>query len=206
MWLCHKLPPLVRSFPKNVTQAPGINRLTSDSAILDDGRAMKIDVLALCTGYKYSFPFLSPECRCCVTEDERVVPLYKHLIHTHYTSLSFIGLTKVIVPFPAFHCQVLFVLAVLSGKLELPSEEEMEDDTKRDFEWRISKGFPPTAAHTMASWQWDYNDELAKLAGFEPIPPVVKKLSEYCHAEREVNTKYRDSNFHLCNREEFIIL
>lgn len=206
MWLCHKRPPLVRPFPENVTQTPGINRLTRDSAILDDGQVVKVDVLALCTGYLYSFPFLSPECGCIVTKDQRVVPLYKHLIHTHYTSLSFIGMTKVIVPFPAFHCQVLFVLAVLSAKLQLPSEEEMEDDTKKDYEWRISKGLPPKAAHTMAKWQWDYNDELASLAGVEPLPPVLRKLNDYCHKQRETKGNYREDNYHLCNREEFILL
>lgn len=206
MWLCHKHPPLVRSFPENVMQGPGIDRLTRDSAILDDGQAVKVDVLALCTGYMYLFPFLSPECRCGVTEDQRVVPLYKHLIHTHYTSLSFIGLTKTIVPFPAFHCQVLFVLAVLSAKLQLPSEEEMEDDRERDFKWRISKGYLPRAAHTMASFQWDYNDELLTLAGFEPLPPVLKKLNEYCHVLREIDVNYREKSFRLCNREEFIHL
>lgn len=98
------------------------------------------------------------------------------------------------------------MLAVLSAKLQLPSEEEMEDDRERDFKWRISKGYLPRDAHTMASFQWDYNDELLTLAGFEPLPPVLKKLNEYCHVLREIDVNYREKSFRLCNREEFIHL
>ena len=43
---------------------------------------LEMDTILLCTGYHYTFPFLSPECGVNVSEDERVTPLWKHLTHT----------------------------------------------------------------------------------------------------------------------------
>lgn len=75
------------------------------SVVLEDDTVLDVDVLVLCTGYCYSFPFLDG---CGVSvEDERVYPLYKHLIHAEHPTLAIVGLCKVIVPFPQFHCQVM---------------------------------------------------------------------------------------------------
>lgn len=208
VWLCHRGPFLKTPLPENVTQAPGIKEVTNnDSAILDDGQILKnLDVIAFCTGYLYSFPFLSEDCRCTVTEHQRVMSLYKHLVHSHFTTLSFIGILKSIVPFPAYHSQVQFVLAALSGQMKLPKEEEMEDDIKKDFEWRMSQGMPLNAAHTMGGLQWDYYDHLAHLAGFECMPPVFRKLYSCCHELIVENILvYRKHNFSLLSNEEYTI-
>ena len=38
--------------------------------------------------------------------DRQVRPLYKHLIHTEYQRMAFVGLPTVVLPFPLFHKQV----------------------------------------------------------------------------------------------------
>lgn len=133
--------------------------------------------------------------------------LYKHLLHSHFTTLSFIGILKSICPFPAYHSQVQFVLAALSGQMRLPTEEEMEEDIKKDFEWRRSQGMPLNAAHTMGALQWDYYDQLAHLAGFERLPSVFRKLYSCCHELIAKNILvYRKHNFSLLSKEEYTTL
>ena len=57
------------------------------------------------SGYEFVFPFLSAECGVSVV-DRQVRPLYKHIIHTEYQRMAFIGLPTVVLPFPLFHKQV----------------------------------------------------------------------------------------------------
>jgi hypothetical protein len=61
-------------------------------------------------GYKFDFPFLTPECKVRI-EGRRVMPLYKHLIHTELPTICFVGLPFKVLPFPLFHFQVIdFIL------------------------------------------------------------------------------------------------
>lgn len=178
--------------------------MLSNSVILKDETELQVDAILFCTGYRYNVSFLSSGCQVNV-EDERVTPLYKHIIHTKYPSLSIIGLCKHICPFPQFHCQVLFVLAALTGKMVLPSREEMEKDIERDFRWRTEeKGMPTRYAHTMGDLQWKYNDELARLAGFKPVPRVIKSLYDCIHEHKVKNlAQYKMRRFELKSDREF---
>ena len=204
VYICHRRPQLVSPFPPNVEQkVGGIKSLTEKGFIGEDGKFTEIDVLLLCTGYKYDFPFLTSECSVS-TDDERVVPLYKHIIHIDWPTLSFIGIPKVICPFPLFDCQIQFVLAVENGRMKLPTQEEMYCDMQKDFERRLENGFPVRHAHHMGKLQWGYNDELAKLADFAPIPRVVGKLYDHVHHFRVTDLPgYKRKNFEIIDTENF---
>lgn len=181
--LSHNKPRLITPLPPNVGQQVGIERLTKDSVVFLNGEEEKIDTLVFCTGYRYKFPFLSESCDIHI-EDERVTPLYKHIIHTKFPTLSFIGICKVICPFPQFDQQVQLVLATLDGTLKLPSQKEMNRDIQEDFERRLAEGLPPRYAHTMGPRQWGYNDSLAEIGQFEPIPRAVQMLYDEVHDTR----------------------
>lgn len=201
--MSHNKPPLLTALPNNVAQVTGIRQLGVKSVTFQDGREEDIDIVLFCTGYHYDFPFLTPECEIHI-EDERITPLYKHLIHTNYPSLSIIGIGKVIVPFPQFHVQVKFVLSILEGTLKLPSQEEMNQDTKADFEKRLSEGLPPRHAHHMGPRQWGYNDDLSSIGQFDFIPSVVQKLNDYIHHYRGENLiGYKNYNYELVDSDTF---
>lgn len=61
--------------------------------------------ILIITGYEYTFPFLNKDCNVMI-EDNVVKPLYKHLIHSMFPSLAFIGIPFQICPFPLFDFQV----------------------------------------------------------------------------------------------------
>ena len=203
VYLSHKRNSLKSQCPDNVELKPGIQCLKDHAVVFQGGEEKEIDSLVLCTGYRYEFPFLSEDCKLDVT-DERVTPLYKHLLHTQFPSLSFIGVCKVICPFPLFHMQVLLAMGVLDGSVELPSKEEMDEDIEADFRKRLELGLPWRYAHHMRERQWDYNDELAAIVKCDPIPKVVSKLYVHVEVDRSTNVlNYKKKNYVLTGAETF---
>ena len=204
--LSHNKPRLVTPFPQNVSQQTGIERLTKDSVVFLNGEEEKIDTLMLCTGYRYKFPFLSKSCDIHI-EDERVTPLYKHIIHTKFPTLSFIGICKVVCPFPQFDQQVQLVLASLDGTLKLPNQDDMDRDIQEDYKRRLAEGLPHRYAHTMGTRQWEYNDSLAKIGHYEPIPRAIQVLYDYVH-ETRVNDlpNYKKRLYELTEDDSFKII
>ncbi len=207
VYLGHRKAPLKSILPANIHQVAAIREVKETSIILEDNSELEIDILLFCTGYHFTFPFLTPQCEVSAT-DERVVPMYKHLIHTKHTTLAFIGLCKLTCPFPQFDCQVRFFLASLDGSMVLPTKQEMDEDVQRDFEWRLSQGFPRRHAHHMGPLQWAYNDDLAVLAKFQRIPRNVQKLYDYIHHVRSVDiTGYKNKKIiAISGTDEFKVI
>ena len=165
---------------------------------------MTIDTLIFCTGYNYTYPFLKKNNLIQVSKDERVTPLYHHLISTEHSTLSFIGIPKVICPFPLYDCQVRFVLAMLTGTLTLPSKDDMNLSIKKDYTERLASGMPPRYSHHMGPRQWGYNDMLAEEAGFKKIPSVVQRLYEAVFVERATKlAEYKTMNYRLIDENSF---
>jgi hypothetical protein len=130
--------------------------------------------------------------------------LYQHIISPDFPSLSFIGIPKVVVPFPLFHCQVLFVISGLTGSVPLPSKAEMLAEIERDYQQRLSAGLPPRYAHHMDDRQWGYNHHLAALGKFERLPGVLRKLYDFVHDERRATLMtYKKMQFAVTGEEEF---
>ena len=201
--ISHEKNPIESQLPANVTQERGVKAMTRDSVIYKDGTEEKADVLMLCTGYRYSFPYLSDECAVKI-KDERITPLYKHIIHTKYPTMSFIGMCKIICPFPQFDTQVRFVMSTLDGSQVLPSTGEMDLDTTDDFTRRLSEGLPTRYAHFMGPKQWGYNDTLAKLAGFDPIPRAIQNLYDEVHRTRVKDLpNYKNKHYRITGEETY---
>merc|ERR1719469_1220871 len=136
-------------------QIKGIETCTGANTFsLVDGDSLSCDVLVLCTGYEYSFPFLSPGCDVTV-HNRQVKPLYKHLIHTTHPSLCFIGIPVQILPFPQFNLQVQLFVNSLLGKVKLPSKEKMDQDTEKEHQWKANElGKQQKHFHKMGDLQW----------------------------------------------------
>jgi Flavin-binding monooxygenase-like len=85
-----------------------------------------VDHVLLCTGYLYSFPFLSSLLPPAVTADgNRPSNLFQHIFYYPRPTLTFIGLPQKIIPFPLSEAQAAVIARVYSGRLQLPSLSEM---------------------------------------------------------------------------------
>ncbi|OCT90590.1 flavin-containing monooxygenase FMO GS-OX-like 4 [Xenopus laevis] len=136
-----------------------------------------------------------------------IPPLYRHLIHARYPTLCFIGACKIVVPFPLFNCQVLFFLAVLEGKCQLPPPNKMLSESREELKKHLRDGLPLKYLHRLEREQWRYNHCLAETAGFEPLPPVLQSIYETCRSFRKADpTSYRGLNFQVLSKDQFRII
>lgn len=85
-----------------------------------------IDSIVFCTGYLYSFPFLETLQPPVITDGSRTLHAYQHLFYTSQPTLVFPVLTQKVIPFPTSEVQSSVFARVWSGRLSLPSKEEMD--------------------------------------------------------------------------------
>ena len=200
IYLSHENSQLKLKLPGHIKQLPSIKEIIdSETVLFRDGGIRRADALLFCTGYKYTFPFLSPSCEVTVdTKGKRIRSLYKHIFHTNFPSLVFIGIPAIVCPFPLISLQSRAVTAVFGGKSPLPTRELMEADIEKELLNRTAQGWPERHAHRFAEKQWDYNASIAELAGCENLSPVVRLLYEHSWRQRTFNTiGYRREDFCL---------
>lgn len=90
-----------------------------------------IDAIIFCTGYLYSFPFLSELDPPVIKDGSRTLHAYKHFFNIQHPTLVFPVLNHKVIPFPFAENQSAVFARVWSGRLSLPSKEEM-------YEWETS--------------------------------------------------------------------
>ncbi|XP_041048545.1 flavin-containing monooxygenase FMO GS-OX-like 2 isoform X1 [Carcharodon carcharias] len=196
--------PISSPLPPNFLQVKGLNRFSETGVICNDGMEYPADTFMFCTGYNYSFPFLGKEVGLKV-KDHRITPLYKHIVHTTFPTLFFIGLCKTVCPFPLFHNQVTFVLASLDGTYKLPSKAEMDAVTEHEYQSSLQSGSPHRHFHKLDSLQWSYIAELAHLSKTEPIPPVTRDLYEANRKLRKQDLQnYKRFNYKIVSHDTWI--
>ncbi|EEP79044.1 hypothetical protein UREG_03890 [Uncinocarpus reesii 1704] len=84
-----------------------------------------IDAIVFCTGYLYSFPFLSTLKPPVVEDGSRTLHVYEHLFYIEHPTLVFPILNQKVIPFPIAEAQSAVFARVLAGRLTLPSKETM---------------------------------------------------------------------------------
>lgn len=187
----------------NLVQKSDVKRFTESGAEFSDGSHEYFDEILYCTGYRTTFPFLSVDCGL-LCENNYVRPLFKHCLNINQPSMAIIGLTSKAPTIPVFDLQVRFCLTFMTGRKVLPSKDEMLTDTKREMEENRDKGMKESTAHFLGSFQGRYYNDLASLAGIEPIKPVMLKIYQESHRTKEDDfMSYQDYNFTVVDDENF---
>lgn len=191
-------------FPENVVQKPDIKYITKDGVVFDDDTFEKFDVIFYCTGYRYTFPFLSVDCG--ISADENYVrPLYKHCLNINRPTMALIGLPFYVCASQMFDLQVRFCIKFISGQKELPSREEMLTQTKKEMDERWAKGYKRRQAHMMGPEQGNYYEDLARTADIEPIKPVMTKLhNESSKRFNDDLINFRNDIYKIIDDENYI--
>ncbi|PVH92764.1 FAD/NAD(P)-binding domain-containing protein [Periconia macrospinosa] len=119
------------SSPSNLTPVPEITSLDPATRTLhfaDNTTSSDIDSIVFCTGYLYSYPFLTSLTPPAITtEGVRTTNTYQHIFYHPCPSLAFLTLPQRIVPFPVAEAQAAYVARVFAGRLGLPTRGEMEE-------------------------------------------------------------------------------
>ncbi|KAK3170395.1 hypothetical protein Dsin_000173 [Dipteronia sinensis] len=178
----------------NMWHHPMIESAHKDGTVVfRNGNVVLADVILHCTGYKYNFPFLDTNGNVTV-DDSCVGPLYKHVFPPVFAPwLSFVGLPWKVVPFPLCELQCKWIAGNLSGRLALPSQEEMMEDVKAFYSKLEASGIPKRYTHNMASYQFDYDDWLAEQSGSPGIEEWRKQMyNAVSKKKRDGPETYRD--------------
>ena len=95
-------------------------------------------------------------------------------------------------------------MRTLDGSVTLPSKEEMDEETEREFQKRLAMDMPPSYAHSMGSLQWDYFAELADCLGLKRLPPVVRMVYDYVADRRKEDVMhYKTESYTLLGHGNF---
>ncbi|XP_017888392.1 flavin-containing monooxygenase FMO GS-OX3-like isoform X1 [Ceratina calcarata] len=205
IYLSHNLPKPVDSvMAKNVEQRPGIQSVQGNVFIFNDGSMAEVDSFIYCTGYEFTYPFMSTKVEMR-TENNQVEPFYKHLIHIDYPSLFVMGLPAIVIPFPMFHIQAQYILAILEGFIKLPSAKQMREASEAEKRDLLNQGIPLRHITKLKERQWAYYDEMAKAANVRGFPPVIKKIYDHSNAMRELDfTTYKNYQYRIIDDENFV--
>ena len=130
------------------------------------------DAVIMATGYKVTFPFLSQE---ILPVKENKIRLYKyqfipHLRHPH--TLAFISLIQPIgAILPIGELQSRWFSLLMTGKLSLPTRDQMERDIDRKLKANKVRYYE-SERHTIQVDWLPFMDELASEIGAKP--PLLK--------------------------------
>lgn len=190
-----------------ISVKPGISKLTPTGAIFVDGTEKNFSTIIYCTGYKYTFPFLSADCGIRL-EDNHVQPLYKHVININHPTMALIGVPFYCIPTQMMDLQARFCMKYFTSELKLPPRDEMLRDMEADIENRRHRGLPKKWMHKLSEdFQTKYYEDLAKTAGLQPIRPVIMALFEESMRRRLASVQhYREDDFEVINDDEFRVL
>uniref|UniRef100_A0A915MAQ1 Flavin-containing monooxygenase n=1 Tax=Meloidogyne javanica TaxID=6303 RepID=A0A915MAQ1_MELJA len=153
-----------------------INYIDEYCVYTKDGRCYQVDVIILCTGYSFGFPFIKPTGLVPVTEDNQV-DLYKLILPPSPSAkgLAVIGLVQPIGSVsPIAEMQARWVTSILAkGLNSLPNEAKMREEIVCRRE-RMRRQYFESAKHTIQVQYLPYMDELAEQIGCSP--PNIKKI------------------------------
>ncbi|XP_022857925.1 flavin-containing monooxygenase FMO GS-OX5-like, partial [Olea europaea var. sylvestris] len=161
----------------NTWQHSKIERVYESGEVsFQDGASVHADIILHCTGFNYDFPFL--ETNGIVTvDDRRVGPLYKHVFPPKLSpTLSFIGIPYAVVVFHMVEFQARWVASVLSGKVLIPSEEEMLIDIEKHYQHMEEAGRPKYQTHSLHFDEFGYLDWLAAQVGEPGMDEGLKEI------------------------------
>ncbi|KAI9758422.1 MAG: hypothetical protein M4579_003051 [Chaenotheca gracillima] len=157
---------------------PEIKRFIPEEKALEfvNGRVEHdIDFILICTGYFYSYPFLSSLEPPPVSDGVRTEHVFKHLFYDHNPTLAFVAVPQKILPFPISEAQAAVIARVWAARVRLPSARDMDS-----WEGELIKEHGSGKAFQVLTFPRDVNyvNDLSAWAmraepqGFDKNPPV----------------------------------
>ncbi|QIB52123.1 NAD(P)-binding domain-containing protein [Pseudomonas sp. OIL-1] len=144
--------PMGFEFPDNWEEKPLLLRVDGNTAYFKDGTSRRIDAIVLCTGYLHHFPFLDESLRLKTNNRLWPLDLYQGAVWENNPKLFYLGMQDQWYTFNMFDAQAWYVRDVLLGRIALPDQTAMRQDSQA---WREREEALDTD-ESMIEFQGDY--------------------------------------------------
>ena len=124
----YRTAPMGYKWPDNWEEKPLLTEVNKNTVTFGDGSQKEIDAIILCTGYLHHFPFMEEKLR--LRTENRLAPkdLYKTVVWQHNPKLLYLGMQDQWYTFNMFDAQAWYARDVIMGRIDLPSQAEMNAD------------------------------------------------------------------------------
>lgn len=206
IWSHHLEKPPALPLGDNVKQKSDVMEITEKGAFFNDNTYQDFNIIVYCTGYKYTFPFLSVDCGITVKENY-ISPLFKHCLNINHPTMGLLGLPNAICPNQMFDLQARFCLTFMMKRKVFPTKDEMLQRLARDEADRNERGFGNKKGHILGpDLHEEYCASLADIAEIEPIKPVINKMFAKCIFNLINHTAvFREDIYEVINDDNFIV-
>ncbi|ODV76946.1 flavin-containing monooxygenase [Suhomyces tanzawaensis NRRL Y-17324] len=129
-----------------IVDVPDIVNFDAETKTLElkDGSKLEgVGIVIFATGYLKSFPFLdqlNKTDKPLLTDGHRLHGIYEHILLYNYPNLAIIGIARYVLPTRAAETQGCWLSKIWSGKVALPSIEEMKKWEIEEAERRGGNG------------------------------------------------------------------
>ncbi|KAJ9308477.1 hypothetical protein DTO217A2_1970 [Paecilomyces variotii] len=171
--------PVIRSgFIENINAGrikplrAGIEEVTATGLTLTSGETLGVDAIILCTGYDIEYPVIPEDCyrskHSEFIDSPNSVHLYRLTVPPRHPTLFIMGVFELPGPIqPAVELQARWTTAVLTGRIVLPSPEQMSKSIASS-EKRRAKQWVKSDRHAVSVHFLPYCDSLADDLGVAP--------------------------------------
>jgi cation diffusion facilitator CzcD-associated flavoprotein CzcO len=157
-----------------------LKSFTEKGLLLSNGQEVDADIVVLSLGSeKPRLPFMPAKYREMLEKEEDGPQLYRHMIHPAIKNLAFAGFNHGFMHIPAAEVGVLWLCALLSGDIQLPSTEQMKKSITKIQAWkRQNIAYEPSRACAVNTRYQQYIDTLLKDLRINPYRKMPNFLAE----------------------------
>ena len=170
----HRTAPMGYNWPDNWKEVPLLQKVQKNTATFLDGSTADVQTIILCTGYLHHFPFMAEELKLKTNNRLYPVNLYNGVVWVPNPKLMYLGMQDQWYTFNMFDAQAWYARDIIMGRLDVPSEEEMQT---RIAVWRDEEDSLPDdygaiefqgkyTRHLMAKTDYPYFDIKASNQAF----------------------------------------
>lgn len=147
-----------------------VERFTTDGLELANGESLGLDMVISATGWQTDFSFISPDTWARLESGDDGFYLYRHIMNPNLPGLFFVGRASTVSSISTYSLQARWLVNAVTGKLQLPSAENMRRNIQEMKAWKQSwMPFSPARSARLIAHTQHYHDELVKDLGVSPL-------------------------------------
>ena len=147
-----------------------ISHFTPHGIALKDGSELSVNCVVFATGWKSEYPYLSPEVRKVLGNDDDGFYLYRHILHPQLPNLAFIGRVNAFSNIFTYSIQARWLAECVAGHVSLPTADEMLNEIEAMKKWKRSwMHFSSMRSSRIFLHAQHYHDELLTDFGANPF-------------------------------------